>query len=197
MDNFKNYENRFLLWSNIINEYSLLNNCKVNILEIGVWGGQFARHILDNCECVNKYYLIDPYRNLTDWNKPLNISNEAFETIYKEMCDKLSNYKDKTILLRGKTDEVIDKIDNNTLDIIYIDGDHTFNGITTDITKSLCKIKNGGIIGGDDYVENIYHHGSKYSPTMVKKVIDDFVTSNNSKISKFITNNSQFLIKVI
>ena len=30
MDDFKNTKNRFELWANIINEYSLLNNIKIN-----------------------------------------------------------------------------------------------------------------------------------------------------------------------
>jgi hypothetical protein len=38
--------------------------------------------------------------------------------------------------LRGKTTEVIDKIPDASLDIVYIDGDHMLRGITIDLCQS-------------------------------------------------------------
>ena len=96
MNTFKDEKNRFKLWKNIINEYSQLNNIKINIIEIGVWKGDFAKYILDNCECINKYYLIDPWKKLDNWNKPFNVENQEFVKIYNEVCNKLNVHKDKT-----------------------------------------------------------------------------------------------------
>ena len=66
-------------------------------------------HILDNCESINKYYLIDPWRNLDNWNKPFNVDNEMFDKIYIDVCNKLMFIKINNIL-KGTTNEVINEI---------------------------------------------------------------------------------------
>ena len=43
--------------------------------------------------------------------------------------------------MRGRTKEVIDKIEDNSLDFPHIDGDHALRGITIDVIKFLPKIK--------------------------------------------------------
>ena len=42
-------------------------------------------------------------------------------------------------------------IEDNSLDFVYIDGDHTFDGVLADIKAYLPKVKTGGLIIGDDY----------------------------------------------
>jgi len=62
---------------------------------------------------------------------------------------------------------VIDEIPDQSLDFAYIDGDHTLRGITLDLIQLLPKIKDGGLIGGDDFVNKPWQHGSAYEPTLV------------------------------
>src|SRR5437762_1102216 len=38
--------------------------------EIGVWKGDFAQAILASFSDLTKYYMIDPWAQLPDWNKP-------------------------------------------------------------------------------------------------------------------------------
>ncbi|KKM97325.1 hypothetical protein LCGC14_1169130, partial [marine sediment metagenome] len=40
---------------------------------------------------------------------------------------------------------------HNKFDFIFIDGDHSYNGVFRDITISLLKLKKKGVIAGDDY----------------------------------------------
>src|ERR1700757_2271498 len=49
------------------------------ILEVGVWKGDFAKEVLQQCEFIDQYYMIDPWANLPDWNKPLNVKREMFD----------------------------------------------------------------------------------------------------------------------
>ena len=68
-------KNRNALWIQLINKIS--QKKKVRIAEIGVWKGDFAYQALKNCPNIEKYYLVDPWRHLNDWKKPLNVSNET------------------------------------------------------------------------------------------------------------------------
>ena len=117
---------RFQLWN------QLLQAAHAEIvLEIGVWKGSYAKTILERCEFVKRYYMVDPWANLPDWNKPFNVSTEAFEGVYKEAMDSTEFASSKRVVLRGRTKEVLDAVPDQSLDFAYIDGDHTLRGITS------------------------------------------------------------------
>ena len=47
--------------------------------------------------------------------------------------------------------EMMRHLSNEIFDFIFIDGDHSYNGVFRDITISLLKLKKKGVIAGDDY----------------------------------------------
>jgi len=135
--------------------------------ELGVYRGYFASGILKGCDTIEKYYMIDPWRHLERWNKPENKDDEIFEAFLSETKAKTDFAADKRIILRGKTTEVIDRIPDGELDFAYIDGDHTLKGIAIDLIRMFPKIKDGGWIGGDDFVKNLWQHTTEFEPTLV------------------------------
>ena len=187
---FKTHKkNRNALWIQLINTIS--QKKKVRIAEIGVWKGHFAYQVLKNCPNIEKYYLVDPWRHLNDWEKPLNVSNEQFDSAFETTMKKLDFAKDKICVLRGTTLEVADQINDSELDLVYIDGDHTAKGIVIDLIKLFPKVKKGGVIGGDDYVDKIHQHDPNlFDPTMVKPVVNGFVAAH--KVKYFFSNSNQF-----
>jgi hypothetical protein len=70
-------------------------------------------------------------------------------------------------VLRGRTVEVLDKIADEQLDFLYIDGDHTLRGITIDLVNGFGKVRPNGWVGGDDFTRTIWQHGQDFEPTMV------------------------------
>jgi hypothetical protein len=137
------------------------------MLEVGVWKGEYAQQILERCDFIERYYMIDPWAKLPDWNKPFNVSPELFEEVYDEAMKRTDFAAAKRIVLKGRTKEVIDEIADDSLDFAYIDGDHTLRGITIDLIKILPKIKEGGFIGGDDFTNTPWQHGIRFEPTLV------------------------------
>ena len=111
--------------------------------------------------------MIDPWRKLEDWNKPLNIDNKTFEQCYLESLERTNFAKNKRIVLRGKTTEVINYIEDESLDLIYIDGDHTLKGISIDLLNTYSKVRDGGWIAGDDFCISIWQHKSNFEPTLI------------------------------
>jgi len=153
---------RFQLWEQV------LKAAKVEtLLEVGVWKGDYANQILKSCEFIKRYYMVDPWMNLSDWNKPFNVSREAFDEIYDEAMRRTEFAASKRTVLRGRTKEVIDAIPDGSLDFAYIDGDHTLRGITIDLITLYSKIKEGGLIGGDDFTNTPWQHDIQYEPTLV------------------------------
>ncbi len=153
---------RFDLWVRL-----LRTNPPDSAAEIGVWKGDFAKVILSNFSNLTKYYMIDPWAHLLDWNKPFNVDDRTFEDVYAEALLKTDFAASRRIVLRGRMSAVIDQIPDQSLDFAYIDGDHTLRGITVDLMQVLPKIKDGGLIGGDDFVNKPWQHGAAYEPTLV------------------------------
>lgn len=135
--------------------------------EIGVYRGDFAAEVLRRAEGLQKYYLIDPWRHLADWNKPANESDEHFERLYHTALEQTAFAAHKRVVLRGKTTEVIEQIPDGSLDFAYIDGDHTLRGITIDLIRIYPKIREGGWMGGDDFCRSIWQHANEFEPTLV------------------------------
>jgi hypothetical protein len=138
-----------------------------DVAEIGVYRGDYAAHLLRGCPGISRYFMVDPWRHLDDWNKPANKADDVFERFFREAMDRTSPHAARRVVLRGKTSEVIDQIPDDSLDFAYVDGDHTLRGITIDLVNVYPKIRKGGWIGGDDFCRSIWQHEEFYEPTLV------------------------------
>jgi Methyltransferase domain len=138
-----------------------------SMLELGVYGGDFAALALRRCDSIGKYYMIDPWRHLEDWNKPANQDDSQLEDLYQESKRKTEFAAAKRIILRGKTTEVIDQIADAELDFAYVDADHTLKGIAIDLIRVYPKVRVGGFIGGDDFTPSVWEHNTSFEPTLV------------------------------
>ena len=162
LDMVSGLPSRFALWRQVLNA----TNAKT-MVEVGVWKGDFAKEVLEQCEFIERYYMIDPWATLPDWNKPFNVDTQVFDDIYVEAMNKTAFASEKVIVLRGRTKEVIDDIPDESLDFAYIDGDHTLRGITIDLIKLFPKMKKNGLIAGDDFRSNPWQHDVRFEPTLV------------------------------
>ena len=155
-------ESREDFWVDFINTFGLRE-----VAEIGVYRGDFAQALLRRCECLMRYYMVDPWRHLADWNKPANQHDAQLEAYYQESIAKTDFAAGKRVVLRGKTLDVIGQIPDQGLDLAYIDGDHTLKGITIDLISVYPKVKIGGYLTGDDFTSSIWEHKTTFEPTLV------------------------------
>ncbi len=179
--------NRLEFWVGLVNQLG-----SSSVAEIGVYKGEFAETILSACRGVERYTMIDPWRNLDDWNKPANKDNDTFEAFYKETMEHTDFAKEKRTVLRGKTTEVINQILDNSIDFAYVDGDHTLKGITIDLVNIWPKISETGVIAGDDFAANIWQHSKNFEPTLVFPFAVYFAEAMNTTI--YGLPHSQFLM---
>jgi len=69
-------------------------------------------------------YVLHPWRHLDDWNKPSNVDQPSFDDICSLAITRTDFARERRIVLRGKTTEMIVEISDESLDFAYIDGDH-------------------------------------------------------------------------
>ncbi len=48
--------------------------------------------------------------------------------------------------------DALEDFEDNSLDFVYIDGDHNFKHISEDIYEWTKKVRSGGIVSGHDYL---------------------------------------------
>ena len=129
------------MWSRLIETLNVRQ-----MAEVGVWSGAFAEAMLRRCPQLQRYFMIDPWRRLDQWNKPMNIDDRAFEDVYEEAMRRTEFAAEKRNVLRGTTLEAVAEVPDASLDLAYIDGDHTLRGITIDLIAWYPKLKPGGLI---------------------------------------------------
>jgi len=163
------------------------------MVEVGVYRGNFASQILRRCEAIEKYYMLDPWRHLDNWNKPANTEDDVFEQILAEARSRTDFAAEKRVILRGKTTEVVDEIPDGELDFAYIDGDHTLRGVTIDLIRLFPKVRDGGWIGGDDFCSTIWQRSTEYEPTLVFPFAVYFAEAIDARL--YALPYSQFLLE--
>ena len=97
--------------------------------EIGVSRGDFAAVMLQRCPGLTRYYMVDPWRHLSDWNKPSNNEDSELEAFFQEEKTKTDFAAAKRMILRGKNTSPSDRPPHGELDFAYIDAArHTLEG---------------------------------------------------------------------
>jgi hypothetical protein len=161
--------------------------------EVGVWTGAFARRILERCPRVERFFMIDPWAHLPDWNKPLNVGQPAFDAVYEEAMRNTDFARDRRTVLRGRTLDVAAMLPDASLDFVYIDGDHTLRGVTIDLQKMLPKVRPGGFIGGDDFSPDPWQHKTNFEPTLVFPYVVFFAEAMDLPVAAL--PHDQFIIR--
>ena len=86
---------RFDLWT------AYLNRTKAaTVLEIGVWQGEFSAAVLQAVPSIKRYHMLDPWRHLDDWNKPLNVGQDVFEQAYAQAMKATEFAAARRVVLR-------------------------------------------------------------------------------------------------
>jgi predicted O-methyltransferase YrrM len=119
-------------------------------VEIGVLAGEYSE-VLCQANPGLKLYGIDPYEAHAGY--PNHAWQSSLDKYYEEAKARLAPYKNYEFVKKYSLDAAGDFADNS-LDFVYIDGNHDFYNVTADITFWTPKVRPGGIISGHDYFDH-------------------------------------------
>ncbi|MEX0909993.1 MAG: class I SAM-dependent methyltransferase [Candidatus Paceibacterota bacterium] len=114
--------------------------------EIGVEQGMFSEVICQNSPGV-KLYCVDawaPYRAYVDHRR-----KDKLERFYWRTRKRLHKYGCKVV--RKPSMEAVKDFENQILDFVYIDANHSYEFVKEDLREWAKKVKPGGIVSGHDY----------------------------------------------
>jgi hypothetical protein len=119
-------------------------------VEIGVEKGVFSKII---CEMNTQMTLwgVDPWTKYAEYRE---YNPGDLENIHARMLDEMKNYiaDDQFIPVRKKSMDALADFEDESLDFVYIDGNHEEDFPYQDIKGWAKKVKKGGIVAGHDYV---------------------------------------------
>ncbi len=120
----------------------------IDVAEIGCFAGEST---VGWAIKSSNLYAVDPWINGYDKND--TSSNQiSMDLIYSEFYQRIHPYINKVKILRMSSKEASNIIQDNTLDVVYIDACHTYESVKEDIKLWYPKVRIGGFICGHDYI---------------------------------------------
>lgn len=128
------------------------NGKKLVCAEIGVAFGENAESILKQLN-VDRLYLIDPYTpyHIPYRFHPKTIPQSRQDKRYMWARNRLKRWDSVCSWMPMKSIDAVNKIPDNSLDFIYIDGEHSREAVKQDIDLYFPKVKKGGVMAGHDF----------------------------------------------
>jgi predicted O-methyltransferase YrrM len=161
---------------------------EMKCIEVGCFEGKGSLLILNKlCSHPNsQLYCIDHWENtyILENNTYSTEINNYFIGQYERFKSNTIQYKDKIIELKGHSDTMLTSLQKNTVDFVYIDGDHSPEQVYKDAIHSFELLKSGGIIVFDDYL-------GEYKGIITKHGIDRFYEEKKNEC-KVLFSNYQF-----
>ena len=138
-----------------------LNFCREKFKGQEVWGAEIGVAIGDNASEMLKEWdglkliLVDNYWHSLEWAKRTE--------------ERLAEFNDRVKWYIMLSAEASREVQDNSLDFVYIDADHTYRDCYMDIRLWYPKVKNGGVLCGHDFFEE----------PGVNKAVCEFAKDNN------------------
>lgn len=149
------------------------------VCELGVFQGDFSEVLfLHNPK---ELHLIDPFVGAF-WSGDKDGLNMQYANLSESYYDLQTKYSthNHVHIHKGYSYDILINFPDYYFDFMYIDADHTYNGVKNDLILCKQKTKINGIIAGHDY------HESRF-PGVVQAV-EEFCDTHSLPIS-FLTND--------
>lgn len=143
-------------------------------VEIGVAAGWYSE-VLMKANPQMKLYGVDPwirYEGYTDY-----MLAKTFQNLEEQAHQRLDKFPNYTFLKEFSMD-ALKRFENNSLDFVYLDGNHSDPYISEDIREWFKKIKPGGILAGHDYVRTAPARGRERINN-TREATNKFTQENN------------------
>lgn len=135
-------------------------------VEVGTWMGKSIVYLAEKIKESNKkiqLFGIDKFIVTNDCQEGVFIEDEDF---FNEYLNNIQPVTDYITTIVGDSADMAQKFEDESVDFVFIDADHSYEGCLRDITAWFPKVKQGGVIAGHDYYNN--------ASCGVKQAVDEY-----------------------
>lgn len=123
-------------------------------VEIGVAEGYNSADLLERG--IEHLFMVDNWGKIATQTGDGNNEDEWHYKNMKGAYDRVYKYKGKYTVLRGLSVEMSLRVEDNSLGLVYLDADHSYNGVMRDLEAWYPKLVSGGLCAGHDYLQAHY-----------------------------------------
>ena len=160
--------------------------------EVGVFEADHAAQLLTTW-WGHTLYLVDPWRNLPDYLDSWNGTDNQMQKRYDLALSRLAPFEGRYRILRMVSREAAVVIGDASLDFVYIDANHGYSHVRSDLRMWYPKLRVGGLMAGHDYYDALAdEHLEPWTRTTgpkeiftsygVKSAVDEFATQRGVEI---------------
>eukprot|EP01061_Rhynchopus_euleeides_P037208 TRINITY_DN6310_c2_g1_i1.p1 TRINITY_DN6310_c2_g1~~TRINITY_DN6310_c2_g1_i1.p1 ORF type:complete len:277 (+),score=85.22 TRINITY_DN6310_c2_g1_i1:163-993(+) len=117
--------------------------------EIGVQRARFSKDMLRMWPGCTKYILVDVWEQQANYADAANVKDQ--DSLYKEMLVNVQPYIEKIVVMRNWSHDAAKRLNDSSLDFVYIDARHDFEAVLEDLRDWWPKLRVGGIFAGHDF----------------------------------------------
>jgi predicted O-methyltransferase YrrM len=118
-------------------------------IEIGTCRAESTNYLLSKCPNISKLTTIDPYKGYVDWKG--EITQETVDKFMSIAEKNLKEFGDRVSMLRSPSVDAAKNFDDESVDFIFVDGDHSYAATLADCVAYYPLLKKGGFFCGHDY----------------------------------------------
>jgi hypothetical protein len=125
-----------------------------HFVEVGCWKGRSAAYMaveINNSGKVIRFDCVDTWKGSFTEEPHQNDLSVKSGTLYEKFMSNTERVKHIITPIRGDSVSVASQYADDSLDFVFIDGDHRYECVKADIEAWLPKMKSGSILAGHDY----------------------------------------------
>lgn len=143
------------------------------VVEVGVAEGNFSEDILNWPVVFPVVYLVDR------WAETLTVRGDSampqmwHDTNRARVMERTKRFGERAVLIQRNSAAASSMFNPDELSLVYVDADHSYEGVRSDIIAWQDKVKIGGVMAFHDYENKAYG---------VKKAVNEWCSSRGIKV---------------
>lgn len=126
-------------------------------VEVGVFEGDNSSALLENLPSLETLVCVDSFCHYEEFDQATPRKNgKVFNANYSEVKQKflsaMAPFSGRYTVIEEFSDGASRMFKDDAFDFVFIDANHAYEYVLTDIILWIPKVKSGGIIAGHDYV---------------------------------------------